>query len=43
MENDLGRHPYKIVTDPLLFNDQMIKWKKFANWVRTNFREKKTL
>ena len=39
MKNDLGLHPYKKVIEPLLSNDQKIKRKKFANWVRTNFRK----
>ena len=43
MKNDLGLHPYKIVIEPLLSNDQNIKRKKFANWVRTNFRKEKTM
>ena len=40
MKNDIGVNSYKIVIEPLLFDDQKIKWKKFANWVWTNFRKK---
>ena len=43
MKNDLELHPYKKVIEPLLSNDQKIKWKKFANWVRTNFRKEDTM
>ena len=43
MKNDLGLRPYKEVTEPLLFNDQKIKWKKFANWIPTNFRKEDTM
>ena len=40
MKNNLGLRSYKIVIEPLLFDDQKIeREKKFANWVRTNFRE----
>ena len=35
VKNDLGLSPYKKVIEPLLSNDQKIKRKKFANWVRT--------
>ena len=38
MKNDLGLHPYKIIIELLLYNDQKVKRKKFANWLRTNFR-----
>ena len=43
MKNDLGLRPYKKVIEPLLSNDQKIKRKKFANWVRTNFRNEDTM
>ena len=39
MKNDLELRPYKKVIEPLLSNDQKIKRKKFANWVRKNFRK----
>ena len=42
MKNDLGLRPYKKVIEPLLSNDQKIKRKKFANWVRPNFRKEDT-
>ena len=35
MKNAVRLHPYKIVTELLLSDDE---WKKSANWVRTNFR-----
>ena len=43
MEKDLGLRPYKKVIEPLLSNDQKIQRKKFANWLRTNFRKEDTL
>ena len=43
MKNDLGLRFYKIVIEPLLFGDQKIKGKKFANGVRTNFRKEDTM
>ena len=43
MKNDLGLRPYKIVIEPLLSNDQKMKRKKFANWVRTKLQKKETI
>ena len=43
MKNDLGLRSYKKVIDPLLFNDQKIKRKTFANRVRINFRKEETM
>ena len=43
IKNDLELRPYKIVIEPLLSNDQKIKRKKFANWVRTNFRKEERM
>ena len=43
MKKDLGLRPYKKVIESLLSNDQKIKRKKFANWVRTNFRKEDTM
>ena len=43
MKNDLRLRSYKIVIEPLLFNDEKIKWRRFANWVRTNFRNNETM
>ncbi|CAF1073942.1 unnamed protein product [Rotaria magnacalcarata] len=43
MKNDLGLYPYKKVIEPLLSDDQKLKRKQFANWVRTNFRKEDTL
>ena len=42
MKKDVGLHPYNKVIEPLLSIDQKIKRKKFANWVRTNFRKEDT-
>ena len=39
MKNDLGLRSYKVVIEPLLSDDQKVRWKKFANWLRTNFRK----
>ena len=43
MKNDLGLRSYKKVIEPLLSNDQKIKRKKFANWLRTNFQKEDTM
>ena len=43
MKKDLGLRPYKKVIEPLLSNDQKIKRKKFANWIRTNYRKEDTM
>ncbi|CAM4980319.1 unnamed protein product [Rotaria socialis] len=40
---DLGLKPYKKVIEPSLSDDQKIKRKKFANWVRNNFRKEETM
>ena len=40
---DLGLKPYKKVIKPSLSDDQKIKRKKFANWVRNNFRKVETM
>ncbi len=43
MKNDLGLYPCKKVIEPLLSDEQKVKRKQFANWVRTNFRKEDTL
>ena len=43
LKEDLGLKPYKKVIEPALSDDQKIKRKQFANWVRTNFRKEDTL
>ena len=43
MKNDLELCSYKIASEPLLFDDQKIKRKAFAGWVRTNFRKEDTM
>ncbi|CAF3257917.1 unnamed protein product [Rotaria socialis] len=43
LKSDLGLHPYKKFVEPLLSDDQKIKRKKFANWIRTNFRKEETM
>ena len=43
MKNDLELRSSKKAIEPLLFNDQKIKRKKFANWVRTNFQKEDTV
>jgi transposase len=40
---DLGLKPSKKVIEPSLSDEQKIKRKQFANWVRTNFRKEDTL
>ena len=36
-------HPYKKVIILLLYDDQKIKLKKFANWLRINSRQEDTM
>ncbi|CAF2046656.1 unnamed protein product [Rotaria magnacalcarata] len=43
LKNDLGLRRYKKIVEPALSDDQKIKRKQFANWVRTNFRKEETL
>jgi hypothetical protein len=43
LKNDLGYHPYKKIIESLLTDAQKIERKKFANWVRTNFRKEQTM
>ena len=42
MKNDPGLRPYTKIIEQLLSNDQKIRRKKFANWVRINFRKEDT-
>ena len=37
LKNDIGLCPYKKLMEPLLSDDQRVKRKRFADWVRTNF------
>ena len=39
----MGLKPYKKVIEPCLSNDQKVKRKQFANWIRSNFRKEDTL
>ena len=43
MKNHLELRPYKVVIAALLSDDQKIRRKKFANWVRTSFRKQDTM
>ena len=43
MKNNLDLHSYKIVIELLLSDDQKAKRKKFANWLRINFRKEDTM
>jgi len=43
LRDDLGCRPYKHVIEPALTEEQKEIRKKFANWVRTNFRKQETL
>ena len=43
LKNDLGLKPYRKIIEPALSDDQKMKRKKFANWVRTNFRKEDTM
>ena len=40
MKSDLELHPYKIMIESLISDDQKIKRKKLANWVQRNFQKK---
>ena len=42
MKNDLGLQPDKMVTKPLLVDDQKIE-RKFSNWVQTNLPKEDTV
>ena len=41
--NDLKLRFYKIVVEPLLSDDPKIKWKTFADWIRTNIRKEEAV
>ena len=43
LRTDLGLRPYKKRIVPLMTVAQKLKRKKFANWVRTNFKKENTL
>ncbi|CAF3930185.1 unnamed protein product [Rotaria sp. Silwood2] len=43
LRDDLGCRPYKHVIEPALTEEHKEKRKKFANWIRTNFRKQETL
>jgi transposase len=43
LRDDLGYRAYKRRVQPLLTDAQKMKRKKFANWVRTNFKKEQTL
>ena len=43
LREDLGCRPYKYVVEPALTEEHKVKRKKFANWIRTNFRKQETL
>ncbi|CAF1514216.1 unnamed protein product [Rotaria sordida] len=43
LQDDLGCQPYKRLIEPALTEEHKEKRKKFANWIRTNFRKQETL
>ena len=43
LNDDLGLRPYKIRIVPHITDAQKSKRKKFANWIRTNFKKEDTL
>ena len=43
LKNDLKYCPYKRIIEPALTDDHKAKRKKFANWVRTNFKKEQTM
>lgn len=43
LRNDLGCHPYKKIIEPNLTDAHKAERKRFANWVRTNFRKDQTM
>ena len=42
LREDLGYSSYKYFIEPALIEKHKIKKKKFANWIRTNFRKHDT-
>jgi inhibitor of nuclear factor kappa-B kinase subunit alpha len=43
LRSDLGLRPYKKIREPMLTDEHKDKCKKFANWIRTNFRKEETM
>ena len=43
LKDDLGCHAFKKRIEPLITNAQKEKRRKFANWMRTNFKKEQTL
>ena len=43
LRDDLGYYPYKKIAEPFLTDVHKSERKKFANWVRTNFRKEQTM
>ena len=43
LRNDLGLFAYKKIREPKLTDEHKDKRKKFANWIRTNFRKEETM
>ena len=43
LKNDMELRPYKKIREFSLSDDQRVKWKKFANWIRTNFQKEDTM
>ena len=43
LKNDIGLRLYKKIIESSPSNDQRVKRKKFANWLRTNFRKEDTM
>lgn len=43
LKSDLGLRAYKKIIEPRLTDEQKIKRKQFANWVRNNFRKEQTM
>ena len=43
LRNDLGLFVYKKIREPKLTDEHKDKRKKFANWIRTNFRKEETM
>ena len=43
LKNDIRLRSYKKIMEPSLSDDQRVKRKKFANWLRTNFRKEGTM
>ena len=43
LKDELNCYPYKKIIEPALTDEHIAKRKKFANWIRTNFKKQETM